>query len=354
MNGMNRRPCTDGRHQTQTRQGATRPSAAYWFFRRNGQTWKLPGHPLTEEFVAEYQRLIALTAATKPDDAAIDKRSYGPGTFGKLVSEYLVCGDYKQLKARTKAEYKRVLEDLQRSYGHRTVANIRRRHGRKMRDARADTPGAANTIVRMLKLVLNFAVEEEWIETNPLARMSLLNVGEWRAWTDAELEQFEKYWTPGAMERRAYVLALYTGQRKSDLLTMARAHRKAGFIRVVQSKTGEELWIPEHKKLTAELGRGDIRHMSLLTTTQGKAFYPVYFGAWFADAIDKAGLPEDCVLHGLRKTAARKLAEAGCSTLQIMSITGHTTSRMVDKYVKDADQKKQASAAILNLERNGE
>jgi hypothetical protein len=36
-----------------------------------------------------------------------------------------------------------------------------------MRDARADAPGAANTIVRMLKLLLNFAVEEEWIEANP-------------------------------------------------------------------------------------------------------------------------------------------------------------------------------------------
>ncbi|MFZ0853819.1 MAG: tyrosine-type recombinase/integrase, partial [Hyphomicrobiaceae bacterium] len=149
-------------------------------------------------------------------------------------------------------------------------------------------------------------------------------------------------------------LALYTGQRKSDLVAMARAHRKAGSIRVVQSKTGEELWIPEHKELTAELGRGDIRHMSLLTTTQGKAFDPVYFGAWFADAIDKAGLSDDCVLHGLRKTAARKLAEAGCSTLQIMSITGHATSRMVDRYTKDADRKKQASAAILKLERNAE
>ena len=37
---------------------------------------------------------------------------------------------------------------------------------------------------------------------------------------------------------------------------MARAHRKAGTIRVLQGKTGEELWIPEHRELTAELSRG--------------------------------------------------------------------------------------------------
>jgi hypothetical protein len=53
---------------------------------------------------------------------------------------------------------------------------------------------------------------------------------------------------------------------------MARAHRKNGAIRVVQGKTGEELWIPEHRDLAAELARGITGHLSLLTTSQGKAF----------------------------------------------------------------------------------
>jgi hypothetical protein len=44
--------------------------------------------------------------------------------------------------------------------------------------------------------------------------------------------------------------------------------------------------------------------MSLLTTSQGKAFDAVYFGAWFADVIERAGLPDDCVLQGLRLPAA--------------------------------------------------
>ena len=90
--------------------------------------------------------------------------------------------------------------------------------------------------------------------------------------------------------------------------------------------------------------------MSLLTTSQGKAFDPVYFGAWFAEAIEAAGLPEDCVLHGLRKTAARRLADAGCSEEEIKAVTGHTTSRMVAHYTKAADKRKRASAAILKLE----
>ena len=97
---------------------------------------------------------------------------------------------------------------------------------------------------------------------------------------------------------------------------------------MVQSKTDEELWIPEHRELTAELARGVAGTDTLLfTPTQGKPFDETYYGAWMADAIDKAGLPEDCVLHGLRKTAARTLAELGLSEGDIQAITGHVTSQ---------------------------
>jgi enterobacteria phage integrase len=57
------------------------------------------------------------------------------------------------------------------------------------------------------------------------------------------------------------------------------------------------------------------------------------------------------VLHGLRKTAASGLADAGCSAHEIMCVTGHTTTRMVERYTKAADRKKGASADILTLEK---
>ena len=60
---------------------------------------------------------------------------------------------------------------------------------------------------------------------------------------------------------------------------------------------------------------------------------------------------DDCVLNGLRKCAARKLAEAGCSESD-RAITGHKTTRMVEEYTKAASKKRQASAAILKLERS--
>ena len=99
---------------------------------------------------------------------------------------------------------------------------------------------------------------------------------------------------PGTMQRRAYAMALYTGQRKQDQIMRTRKHRQDGGIVVVQSKTGEELWIPEHRELTKELALGVATMDTLLVTpTQGKPFDGVYYGAWFADAIEEAGLPDD-------------------------------------------------------------
>jgi hypothetical protein len=131
-----------------------------------------------------------------------------------------------------------------------------------MRDSLSDTPGAANNVLRLIKIALNFGVDEEIIETNPAARMRELKGGEYRSWTDAECVAFEERWKPGTMDRRAYAIALFTGQRRADQVAMTRAHRKNGAIQILQAKTGEELWIAEHSALTAELALGEQGHMS--------------------------------------------------------------------------------------------
>ena len=68
-----------------------------------------------------------------------------------------------------------------------------------------------------------------------------------------------------------------------------------------------------------------------------------------AEKIDAAGLPARCVTHGLRKAAARRLAEAGCSANEIASITGHVTLEEVARYTRAADQKKLAREAMSKL-----
>ncbi|MFT8354679.1 MAG: tyrosine-type recombinase/integrase [Gluconobacter japonicus] len=54
--------------------------------------------------------------------------------------------------------------------------------------------------------------------------------------------------------------------------------------------------------------------------------------------------------HGLRKAAARRLAEAGCTPHQIAAITGHATLSEVERYTRAADQEKLAREAMRRME----
>jgi integrase len=92
-----------------------------------------------------------------------------------------------------------------------------------------------------------------------------------------------------------------------------------------------------------------LEHLTFLTTAYGQPFTPAGFGGWFRKACDAAGLPKGCSVHGLRKAACRRLAEAGCSANVIAAISGHRTLKEVARYTNAADQEKLADTAIRAL-----
>ena len=67
-----------------------------------------------------------------------------------------------------------------------------------------------------------------------------------------------------------------------------------------------------------------------------------------SDAIRAAGL-SGVVAHGWRTTALTWLADAGCSTHQIVATSGHTTLKMMEGYTRGANKRTLAKAAIVKL-----
>ena len=65
-----------------------------------------------------------------------------------------------------------------------------------------------------------------------------------------------------------------------------------------------------------------------------------------AKKIAEAGLPDRCVPHGGARRPLGELAEAGCSTHQIMSITGHKSLIEVERYTKAAQQRRLSKQAM--------
>ena len=320
-----------------------------FYFRKAGTSRvTLPGKPGDAAFLAAYQS--ALASAHMPP--AVKEPFGAPGSFHRLIADYYRSIEFKRTKPSSQAVTRGILNRFQDEHGPRLVAQMERRHVAAIIAARFATPGAANSLLRKLRALIGYAIQTGWISSDPTARIKTFKEGTHHTWTDAELAQFESHWPVGSRERTAYALALYTGQRRGDVVHMAWGDydAKTGLIRVVQQKTGTELSVPVHRELRRALESWPQRHVTILATKEGRGTSVAGFGNFMAEAIEKAGLPARCVLHGLRKAAARRLAEAGCSSLQIMAITGHKSLTEVERYTEAAQQVPRATDAIHRLE----
>lgn len=221
------------------------------------------------------------------------------------------------------------------------------------RDAIAQTRGigAATAFGRITALLFAWAMDRGWVDFNPAARLKALPRGELPAWSERHIAQAMAK-LPEHL-RRVAVLALHTGQRRGDLCAMTWAAFDGRSIRLRQGKTGAEMVIPAHPNLQAELESWKAEKrpaVQILLNARGEAWQPQHLSHMMGQALADLGLP-GLNVHGLRKAAARRLAEAGATVHEIAAITGHQTLAMVQHYSASANQEKLAGAAIAKLQR---
>lgn len=305
----------------------------------------------TDEFREEYSRWLAGEAMPMGRGGKAPRGN--PGTVTALVEKLYRSAEWASLSKSTKATYRGIIERFRAANGDKPFALIERRHVREMVAQKATTPAAANNLLRMIRMLMRFAVDEGLRVDDPTAGVKPIRIrGDgFHTWTEEEIAAFEAHWPIGTMQRLAFALLLYTGQRRSDVVTMGRQHLRGGHIQVQQQKTGARLSIPVHWELQAVLDGADKDNMTFLVTSFGKPFTPAGFGNWFREACNEAALPKRCAAHGLRKAACRRMAEANCSPNQIAAITGHRTLKEVSRYTSAADQERLAGSAMSALGR---
>jgi integrase len=318
------------------------------YFRRDrGQRIALPPTIGSDEFNAAYQAALAGQSVVRRDRLS----SAQTGSIAALIASYMRSSAYVGLRATTKAGYATTINILRDKHGHRSVAGLtRERILTGILQPYADRPGAALGLLKILRVLIRHAIHVGWLQHDPSVGIKRPKSKEISSWTDDQIEQFESRWPLGTRERLAFALLLYTGQRRSDVHRMTWADVTEASIRVVQQKTGTKLTIPLHRDLLTALDVAERRHVTILNTIYGKPFTVDGFGQFLRGAITAAGLPLDCKPHGLRKAAGRRLAEAGCSANEIMSVLGHKTLAEAERYTREADQSKLATAAVLKLE----
>lgn len=316
----------------------------------------LPGLPGSSEFMRLYQECLDAI----PAQPAKPMARAAKGSISDLVSRYYASSKFKNLADLTQSSYRNEIKKIDKAYGNRVVAELGRQHVKAIIATKAEMPGAANKLLRTLRMLMKFAVDEEMRRDDPTAGIKPLRVAGdgFVAWTEGDIEQFENHHPIGSTARLALTLALYTAQRRGDVVRMGSQHIRDGKISVRQRKTGAYLDIPIHPDLANVLGaipnqtsqRGT-KEMTFVLSEAGRPYQPASFGNWFGDRCREAGLPLGHNAHGLRKAGARRLAEAGCTTLEIMSITGHQTIAEVERYTRSANQAKMAVGGMAKLQR---
>ncbi len=318
-----------------------------YYFRRHGIRTVLPGLPGSNQFMAAYGALLSVPSKTVEPRAKAAK-----GTFAALAIRYYGSPQYHSLSATSRANYRRVIDGFLEEHGHRQVKEMTREHVDIIIGKMANKPGAGIILLKRVRTLVRYALALGWINRDPTAGARSYRSKEIHTWNEEEIETFENRWAEGTRERLAFALLLYTGQRGSDVHRMLWADYASGSIRVAQQKTATKLTIPVHESLAGLLAKAKRHHPTILATQFKKPFSVKGFGNMMSNAIDEAGLPSRCKPHGLRKAAARRLAEAGCSASEIMSITGHKTLAEVERYTRAAEQERLARRAIKRQSEN--
>jgi integrase len=322
-----------------------------YYFRRPGISVVLPGDPGSTEFMAAYQK--AIDSQSEILEASKIKR-IGAGSLDALaISWYSSASFAKNLQPITQKTYRNILERLRADHGDKPVALITSLAIRKIMLKQQDTPDAANITLKVLRAIMKHAVDIEMRPDNPAIGVEKLKVTSkgFHTWTEEEIDLYEAHWPIGTRERLAIALLSYTGQRRGDVVKMGPRSLRDGVLEFTQQKTGQEVAIPLHPDLKAIIDATVIGTSAFLVTGFGKPFTAAGFGNWFREKCDLAKVPAHCSAHGLRKAAARRLAEAGHTAHQIMAITGHTSLSEVQRYTRAADRRKMAKEAIGSIGR---
>ncbi len=318
----------------------------YRFRRKGFRTIYLPGLPGSPEFAEAYR--LALEGVTSNLEVGASRTN--PGTFNALAVAIYASAEWAQLAATTQTTYRGIIERIRRDYGLLPVRGFNSEHVRLMRDKRKATPTAANNLMKVLRWMMGFAVERNMRADNPVIGVKPLKIESdgFHTWSEAEIAAFEARWPVGTRQRLAMDLLLYTAQRSGDVRQMGRQHVRDGRVAVVQEKTGARLQIPVHPALEASLAAASTGSMMLIETQHGRPYTAKGFYNWFKAACQVAGVG-NCCPHGLRKSAATRLADAGCTEAQIMAVTGHRTTKEIQRYTLARDQRGLAQDAMARI-----
>lgn len=311
--------------------------------------WKggppLPGKPGSPEFMAAYNEAVALKVPVQS------------GTLKFVISRYEESAEFSQLADRTKKDYLKHLDAIEREFGTFPVCGLTRKRARVIFSEWKDRLAKrslrqADYAWTVLARCLSWALGRGIVDANPLERGGRLyrTTRSESVWTDDEEAQFLAVASPQLA--LAFMLAVWTGQRQGDLLRLTWSAYDGTKIRLKQSKTGARVVIPVGEPLKVLLDATTRCSPLILTQRDGKPWTEEGFRSSFRKTVAKTQI-RGRTFQDLRGTAVTRLAVAEATEAEIATLTGHSLRDV--RSILDANylhrDPKLAESAIRKLEK---
>ena len=171
-------------------------------------------------------------------------------TLPWLIRRYEQEPSFKELAISTQRGYGqclRIIEQWSREAANPPLKTLTRRAVKEFHRAMHDRRHKANAVMRVLRLLLNFAIDEGLIDRNPAERLRLVGTPPRTAvWSDNDIQAFVN--TALDADRPSLALAVllgaHLGQREGDILRLSWTQYDRAEIELRQQKTGKFLRVP--------------------------------------------------------------------------------------------------------------
>jgi hypothetical protein len=269
-------------------------------------------------------------------------------TFTALIDNYMRSRRYTDLADGTKKKYRSILDDLRIKSGDVDVTLVRRSEVEAIHEKYAATPRMADHRIQVLRILFEHAKRLEWMTHNPASGVELFGrKREFEPWPDWMIDKLP---TAPFIVRTTAELILGTGQRPNAAIEMRFDQFRGEEMTLLDEKMDKafEVYCPKPlQDYIATLPRKG-RHILARNLTEPIGYNTVAsaFQTW-RTSLGPAAKPY--VLHGLRKLAIVRLAEAGWTDAQIHAMTNQSPT-MVAYYRQLANRKRLTRRAH---ERNG-
>jgi hypothetical protein len=120
-------------------------------FRKDGFSTYLTGTPWSEDFMRQHAAALdgVKVQATAGEIGAARTIA---GSFNALCVGYFRSADFRALKPSTQAMRRNIIERFRSVHGDKPIKGLGRAHLKALIGAKADTPHAANNLLKVLRL----------------------------------------------------------------------------------------------------------------------------------------------------------------------------------------------------------